>query len=271
MRHTMITAIICLLLCTVATAGDDQWQKNYSVTGKPQVSVRTNDGVVQVSTWPRKEVGFIVSRKGGTLGKNVRIEQSAEGNRISVTVHISRFLASVNLARSISIQAMVPAEADLDLDAGDGQIRINNVAGNLRLQTSDGSIDASELGGQLHARTTNGNIQVRGRFDVLVLKTNDGQIKAEVAAGSRLASAWSVNTSDGGVRLRLPNELSAELDARTSNGHIISEIPVATSGVVSEHHLHGTINGGGLPFEIHTGNGSIQISRIEAKTAGSGN
>ena len=100
---------------------------------------------------------------------------------------------------------------------------------------------------------------VRVRNGVPVV--SDGHIELNVEGGSKLGSAWEIHTSDGSVRASIPGDLKADMDVDTGDGHIDSDIPITVQGSLSRNHLRGTLNGGGPLFRIHTGDGSVHLSR----------
>jgi hypothetical protein len=102
-------------------------------------------------------------------------------------------------------------------------------------------------------------MNVRGRFDVLDLHTGDGGIDAEVEPGSKVEAAWSLRSGDGGITLRLPEGLGADLDARTGDGHIVLDKPVTVTGTVSPSAVRGKLGAGGPPLRVETGDGSIRL------------
>jgi hypothetical protein len=93
------------------------------------------------------------------------------------------------------------------------------------------------------------------------VKTGDGSIDARVEPGSKLNAGWSIRTGDGSVDLVLPADLQANIDASTNDGHISLGIPVTVEGTFSNSQLHGKMNGGGQSLTIHTGDGSIRLSK----------
>jgi len=91
---------------------------------------------------------------------------------------------------------------------------------------------------------------VRGRFDVLDLRTGDGSITATAEADSKVEWAWSLHSGDGSVTLRVPETLGAELDAQTSDGSISLDKPASVKGTIREHAVRGTLGAGGPPLKI---------------------
>ena len=53
----------------------------------------------------------------------------------------------------------------------------------------------------------------------------------------------------------------ANIDASTGDGHISLGMPVTVEGTFSNSQIHGRMNGGGPALTIHTGDGSIRLSK----------
>jgi len=152
-----------------------------------------------------------------------------------------------------------PLSGRVSLATGDGSISASGLEGEIQLQTGDGSIRASGLAGRLAASSGDGHLDVRGSFDALDLHSGDGGIEAAVEPGSKVAAPWSLRSGDGGITLRLPEGLGAEIDARTGDGGIVIEKPVTVTGTVRENAVRGTLGPGGLPLHIQTGDGAIRL------------
>ena len=103
---------------------------------------------------------------------------------------------------------------------------------------------------------------MHGKFTSLNLRSGDGNIEAEVAAGSHMATSWSVHSGDGGVTLRLPDGFAANLDAHTGDGRITVDMPLAAEGGVHEDSVSGKLNGGGAVLTVRTGDGSVHLARL---------
>jgi len=86
-------------------------------------------------------------------------------------------------------------------------------------------------------------------------------VNTSVLPGSKMSSSWSIRTGDGSVDLSLPADFQVNIDASTGDGHISVGLPVTVEGTFSNSQLHGKMNGGGQPLTIHTGDGSIRLSK----------
>jgi hypothetical protein len=129
------------------------------------------------------------------------------------------------------------------------------------LHTGDGRVEARDLDGRVNASSGDGHITISGRLDGLDIKTGDGSINAQLQPGSKVTSSWSIRTGDGSVDVVLPPDLQANIDASTNDGHISLGIPLTVEGTFKNSEIHGKMNGGGQSLTVHTGDGSIRLSK----------
>jgi lia operon protein LiaG len=72
--------------------------------------------------------------------------------------------------------------------------------------------------------------------------------------------SWKLNTSSGGITVRLPDGASFEVDAHTSSGSISTDFPITVQGVVANRReLRGKVREGGPLLDLDTSSGSIRI------------
>jgi DUF4097 and DUF4098 domain-containing protein YvlB len=273
--------------------------KSYTVGGRAKVRVETNDGSVRVTTSDTKQVEFRVEYHGFELGKNLRVDSRQDGDKVELTARIAGHWGWSwgRNQRGLHIEVRMPREADLQVETGDGSVQADSINGNvlvhsgdgsvkanslngtidlhtndgsitvdslkgeIRLRTGDGSIEARDLDGKVQADSGDGHIRLAGRFDALNVKTGDGSVDTHVLPGSKMASSWTIRTGDGSVDLVLPSDFQTNIDASTGDGHISLGIPVTVEGTFSNSQIHGKMNGGGQPLTIHTGDGSIRLSK----------
>ena len=273
--------------------------KSYTVAGRANVQVNTNDGGVRITTSDTKQVEFRVEYQGYEVGKNLRIDARQDGDKVELTARITGnwgFSWGHN-SRRLHIEVRMPREADLqvqtgdgavqaesihgtvnvhtgdgsvkasslsgtiDLHTSDGSITVDNLKGDVRLRTGDGSIEARDLDGKVEADSGDGHIRIAGRFDSLNVKTGDGSVDTRVLPGSKMVTSWTIRTGDGSVDLVLPSDFQTNIDASTGDGHISLGIPVTVEGTFKNSEMHGKMNGGGQQLTIHTGDGSIRLSK----------
>lgn len=270
------------VLATPATARADEWNKKYTFSGKPDLRVETGDGDVEIATGPANEITARVDAQGYKINSgDLRIEESQEGNRIQILVRTHGHFTFFSIGhRGLKVQVTVPAQSDMEIrtgdgnvstspvegkiqiDTGDGNVNAKGLHGDIRLHSGDGHIEGQDFAGILNVDTGDGHINVTGRFDVLYLKTGDGGIDAQADQGSKITDSWTLHSGDGHINLKVPADFSADLDAKTGDGHITLDFPVSVSGAISESRIHGKLNAGGGTLAVSSGDGSIHIQKL---------
>jgi hypothetical protein len=252
------------LACGLASAA--QWTKTYTVAGRPELRVQTNDGSVTIHTWDQNRIEAVVSTRGWNIGAGeVQIHEHQSGDRIDFEARVPSFHVDfLNFEeRWLHIDLHVPRNTQTDVRSGDGSVEVSGLQGGVRINTGDGSIRAVCVGGAFDAHTGDGSVHADGRFEALDVHTGDGSVEVDAAPGSRISSAWRIETGDGSVNVRLPGQLSADLDVRTGDGGLDVDLPLtmktANNGDDDHKELHGKLNGGGQPLYVRTGDGGVHI------------
>jgi hypothetical protein len=300
-RTGIACAVLLGASTILPSAQAEEVVKSYAVAGRAHVRVDTNDGSVRVTASDSKQVEFRVEYQGFELGKNLRVDSRQDGDKVELVARITGhwgigFNWGHN-SRRLHIEVRMPRDADLQVETGDGAVEAESINGNvnihtgdgsvkanslngsidlhtsdgsinvdalkgdIRLRTGDGSIEAHNLDGKVEADSGDGHIRLAGRFEALNVKTGDGSVNAQVLPGSKMATSWSLRTGDGSVDIVLPSDFQADIDATTGDGHISLGIPVTVEGTFSKSELRGKMNGGGQALTIHTGDGSIRLSK----------
>jgi len=167
--------------------------------------------------------------------------------RIGSTIHAKTGSGDVNLEE---IQGNVRAET------GSGSIHAKAIAGGFEARTGSGDVRLEQTAaGAVRAETGSGTVELRNVRGSLEARTGSGEVEAEGHPDGR----WLVHTGSGGVHLALPMEAAFDLDAHTSSGSINTKHPVTVEGSLGRKELRGKVHGGGVPVEVHTGSGDIEI------------
>jgi DUF4097 and DUF4098 domain-containing protein YvlB len=113
---------------------------------------------------------------------------------------------------SVSYDIAAPRETDLDLDTVNGSIAITNLRGDLEFDATNGAVKLEGVAGNVRGATVNGGVEV-------------------TLTGARWdGDALDVRTTNGGVRLRVPEGYSARLETHTVNGGTNIDFPVTVQG-----------------------------------------
>jgi hypothetical protein len=143
---------------------------------------------------------------------------------------------------SVSYELAVPMQMSLALKTTNGGIGIRDVEGKIEFTTTNGGVKLANVGGEVQGRTTNGGVDI------------------ELDGVSWRGEGLDVQTTNGGVRLSIPENYSARLEAGTVNGGLNSEFPVVTRGQ-RPRDIEATLGAGGAPIRVRTSNGGVRITK----------
>jgi hypothetical protein len=143
---------------------------------------------------------------------------------------------------SVSYEVWVPNAANVKMEANNGSIGVDQVRGQIRFHTQNGSVRLNDVGGDVEGATTNGSVTV------------------ELAGAGWSGSGMHVETTNGSVRLSLPENFSARLEVSTVNGRVHTDFPVTVSGEIQKN-MSFVLGSGGPTIEARTVNGSVHIGR----------
>ena len=155
---------------------------------------------------------------------------------------------------------------DLDIQKLDGKIRLTtsggnvtarDVKGDMNLETSGGNIEAEEVVGPMSFETSGGNITIRKADGSVHASTSGGNIEVMVSDNKGM----DLETSGGSVKIAMPRNATATVDAETSGGDVECELEY--SGKIKDGEMHGKINGGGSSMRLRSTGGSILITSRE--------
>ena len=168
-----------------------------------------------------------------------------------------------------------------------GDVSIRNVAQGIRARTFEGDIVVENSEGLISLETSSGNIVVSGVGpsevgDSLIAKTAGGRISLQkmryrladlnsvsgsvVFVGELLSGgSFNFNTTNGAIRLLIPQNSSCKVSATYSYGNFNSDIPIK----IETQDIHpgsvktvvGTIGAGDCALRLSTSSGAIAIRK----------
>ena len=276
-----------LFAITALAQTEDHWDKIYNVSAQPTLVLTTGDSNLSINSCGEcKTVRIHVEAQNRKLS-DYRLEEEQSGNTIHFSlkekIHAGiHFTVNWHNSSSVSVQVETPANLTLHAETADGNLNatglrgtislrssdghqtIADVSGTLNVQANDGAIDLRNIAGTLDAHTSDGNLNISGKLDSLNVHTSDGSLTLELASGSSLKADSTLRSSDGSITVRLPKDMSANLDVSTSDGKIDCNLPLTIDGFHggSGNSIQGKLNAGGAVFSIHTSDGSVHLSSL---------
>ncbi len=262
-------------------------EKRFAVSGRPDVSLSTFDGSIEVRTSDRPEVAVTIEKRAHNKDEAAQIDVHAEqrGDHIVVDVRLPKGGRMINFGwnnASAKLIVTLPAASNVEARSGDGSIDIERVSGAVTLRSGDGNIHGRELTGDvkvhtgdgtvkldqvsgvLDAESGDGDITVAGTMTNVRVRTGDGSVTIRAAAGSNADGDWNITTGDGSIVFEVPDGFGAELDAHTGDGRIhMQDVTLSNvTGAIGKSSVRGRLGSGGHTVRVRTGDGSITLRRF---------
>jgi hypothetical protein len=277
-------AVLCSLT-GLAQDPDHSWSKTYPVSGKPTLTLETADAGVELHPCGDcHEIRIHIELVGRKMS-DYRLEEGQSGDEVHflfkerphmgdhIFWHKEQIRVTVESPVQLTLEARTSdgnvtvsgLQGDLSLTTGDGNVTLDHVSGNLRIKSGDGQVKITNADGAIDARTSDGNLSVDGLFHALALHTSDGALDLSLREGTKLEGISTIQSSDGSVTIRVPQNFAADLNVHTSDGRVDCTLPITTDHYQSGgegHELRGKLNGGGAPLTIHTSDGNVKIEYL---------
>lgn len=143
-----------------------------------------------------------------------------------------------------------------------GAVNVRRVNGNLTIENSNGPVTANAVKGDAQAKTSFGAVTLDDITGSITVDNQNGTVSVSAARTSPGCKNISLKTSFSPMQVRVPADAGFQLSARTSFGHISSELPVTSSGVLGGDSLSGKIGNGGCTLSLTNSNGNIEILKL---------
>jgi DUF4097 and DUF4098 domain-containing protein YvlB len=208
-----------------------------------EVTIENTNGSIRVATWSEPKVRIEATKGAPTRDalRDIEVLVDGEGDRVAIrTRQPKRHLFGPS--GQVEYRVTVPHGARVSIKNVNGGVEVAGVEGGLRATTVNGTVDASRIAGAVEAATVNGTVEV-------------AMARVDPTSRNRL------NTTNGSVRLTLPRDTSADVEAGTVNGSAHCDFDLAAGASVSRRKLDGRIGQGGARFVLHTVNGTARIDR----------
>jgi len=174
-----------------------------------------------------------------------------------------RAAALVNAVRVTAVGGRVRSDGPMTLDNEHWATSFYlDVPRNMQLaiNTQNGGISIEEFNGAVVMRAMNGGITLRRVGGDLKGQTRNGGLHIELAGERWQGNGLDVETTNGGVRLTLPANYSAELETGTVHGRVDIGFPVLIhSG--RQRRFTTTLGSGGPKIRAMTTNGSVVVGQ----------
>jgi DUF4097 and DUF4098 domain-containing protein YvlB len=252
----------CILLLLVqnamASTVRETFKKTIAFDQEGYLSLDNANGNVQITSWEKDEVEIIAHKEvrasdretAERMMKKLEIDIRESADEIIIETYFPKgssgggvfgwLFGSGGQSFSVEYEIRVPQNIDLNINTTNGKVETENVTGKLRLEATNGKIIGRDISGFARCKTTNGSIRVEF---------------SEIPEGDKL----TFKTTNGSIKLYLPQDFGGDVDLKTTNGHIDSDFPLSGRGKKSKKRYSGYIGEGNRELTCATTNGSIDL------------
>jgi putative adhesin len=250
--------------CMRGPAHEGSFSRDLSVSGPTILEVENAAGGVRIAGGSAGKVsihariharGMFVGMSGAE--KVRRIEDNPPIVQQGNTVRIGR-ISDPMVRKNVFIdyEITLPADAQITITNGAGNVSLRETRGSLRATTGAGNVIAEGVTGDSYLNTGAGNVEIRRA---------SGRLEANSGAGSIRASGspkkdWRLSVGAGSIHVEVPSDASFELDAQTGFGKVnLSPDFDLKSASIGSSRVQGTVGKGGPMLRVNNGAGSIDI------------
>ena len=292
----LLISFSCLLQ---ARAADRKFEKQFPAKPGETLSLRTEVGDVSIISSDANEVSIVVELKGSVKDvEDFDISATENGTGVEVlgrTKSLRWWSWSLD-GLNVQYRITVPKDYKVDLKTSGGDVSVQDIRGGGHAETSGGDIKLLNIEGQMDAQTSGGNVVVdhlvgnlkagTSGGDIMITATSGdveaessggnihiatvgGRVRAETSGGDVMVSLSGPNkgifaeSSGGDIEILLGKDVGAYLEASTTGGSVICDLPVTMKGKLDDNEIRGSVNGGGELIHAETSGGDVMIKSSE--------
>jgi hypothetical protein len=242
-RLFLISMLLGTALAVSAAAQD--FQKSYQLTSGGSIRISTVSGDVTVTGYDGKAVVVTGTKQGPNIDM-VEIVDHSGGNSVDVSVSYPQNCRNCNA--SVDFQVQVPRSIKYNfggIRSISGEVNVTGVSGRLDASTVSGGVSVTDVVGSVSAKSVSGEVQVE-------------------LAGLDGADDMSFSTVSGGVTVKLPAGLDAQVEMATFSGSIDTNFPIQIEKeqFTSSQKASGQLGSGSRRLRMSTVSGNLSLRQL---------
>jgi DUF4097 and DUF4098 domain-containing protein YvlB len=238
---------------------NDEWKRTYTLAKGGRLEIVSGGGPVNVTSSAGQTVEIHIIRESRASTdeaalqalKEETISEEVAPDRVKVQTTRPRGENSGPFGRrriSTEYRVSIPAGLNVAIRGENADVSLNDVQGQFTLENTNGGFRVSGLSGSITATTVNGLIDL-----------NIAEVHGDIKA----------TTVNGPIRIGLPADVNATLDARTVNGNVSVDDALPFTAAERERlRVSGRFGNGGPTVTLNTTNGPVRISEAGRRGRG---
>ena len=248
--------------CTFKRLEDTKlFERSYLVDDGTVVKIFNKNGNVKVTKSINESLivqAEIKSRYGKIEIERVKIDIT-EGKEFIIRTEMN-----TNIHATVNYSILLPKNTFLEnVETTNGAIIVRDISGDVVAKNANGKIELYNVNGTVSAMSSNAHILIKDTKRINLARTSNGKIEVEIFDIPE--NGTTLTTSNGELKCGISNAINANINARTTNGHISVKTLKLDIIESSEDLLTAQLGSGGEKILLETTNANISISGLEVQ------
>ena len=273
-----------LLQSSYTEKHQEEIARSFSLKPGSKVTVRNQRGSIRVRTWDRQEASLKAVKvawgatseaaRRGVEETEVRTEQRPEGLYIEAV--LPERWPDLDIGRvEVHLELCLPKKVDLDLSNSRGDVRVEDVEGEVSVVNDRGGIALSGIVGGVEIHGDRSPVEVRDVEGEVSISNDRGSVRVEGVDGKvevrndrgditvRLPEdvrhPYILRTDRNRIEVHVPSGAAVSIYAKAHRGKVVTDFPLDVSIRGRSSIARGELNGGGPEIRLLTDRGDIHI------------
>lgn len=243
------------------------------------IDITTTNGTVRINTSYRTKPWFGSSNVSVHYELSVPEKASVEVTTVSGNAHarkIGGYLGITTVSGDLEIEdagggvRAKSVSGDIRIVSAGGRVRAKTVSGEIHLQTItgeanlktvSGDISIRDIQGSIEVESISGEIQLKGVLKAMNVEAKSISGRIEYEGELEGKGNYTLNSHNGDVYVRLPENAHFELEAKSLNGEVECDFEIKLSEKISDKEIQGVVGKGGASLHLSSFSGNIHIEK----------
>jgi len=255
MSRILVASLLCLACSAPAAAqqgrGESGFEWSRRMAAGSTITIKNADGFIHVDESPSDRVEVRATKVRGPRASVNDVAFDVDESRAGATICTlyngqrscgERVRSNRVSSMRVEYTVLVPRDIRVNVGTGRGEVTVERVGS---------AVSASTGAGRVYVSTARGPVNV---------STGAGDVDVRIQSSPADADVTAV-TGSGLIRVAVPSDINADVDAESQNGSLRSDFEITIFGRIDAHHIRGTIGRGGSRIRLQTGNGRIELRK----------
>ncbi|SCW81473.1 Putative adhesin [Paenibacillus tianmuensis] len=184
-------------------------------------------------------------RNGNIDASGLPIKQRLYGHTTNGEIRLENLQGELNLESTNGKVQTERTAGPMTLKTTNGQMQVTDHQGDTTLKSTNGKLRIDNVTGALQAETSNGSVVAQGTFKGVKLQSTNGSIEVSSMV---VDGDWDVKMTHGKLEVKLPQKGDYRIDGTGDKGGIKTDLPLS----IQADSVKGTVGSGKHTIKLRT-------------------